>query len=81
MRLLFASIIAALGFVLAMIGMDVFAHNQTFHEAFKGLSHQAVDWLSQLFVLAWQYKFVTIVFFAIVIAAIYIRQVPEIKHQ
>jgi len=81
MKMLFAGFVAALGFVLAMIGMDVFAHDQSFHEAVKGLSHQTVEWLGQLCVLAWQYKFVTAVFIAVVLAAIYVRQVPEVKHQ
>lgn len=81
MKLLLASMIAALGFMLAMIGMDVIAHDQTFHEAFKGMPHQFAHSLGDLFGLAWQYKFPTIVAFAIVIAVVYVRRVPEVRNQ
>jgi len=81
MKLLFASMVAAFGCVLALIGMDVIGHDQTFHEAFKGMPHQFAHSLGDLFGLAWQYKFPTIVAFAIAIAVIFVRRVPEIRNQ
>ena len=71
----------ALGFVAVMIGMDVFAHDQTFHEAFKGTPHQFAHSLNDLLGLAWQYKFPTVVAFAIAIAVLYVRRVPEVGNQ
>jgi Co/Zn/Cd efflux system component len=81
MKFLFASMVAVFGFVLAMIGMDVFAHNQSFHEAFRGMPNQFVHSLGDLLGLAWQYKFPTVVALAIVIAVLYVRIVPEVRNQ
>jgi len=81
MKFLFAAMVAALGFVLAMIGMDVFGHDQTWHEAFRGLPHQFVRSFGDLLGLAWQYKFPTVIAFAIVIAVLYVRRVPEVRNQ
>jgi hypothetical protein len=81
MKWLLASMVAAFGFLLVMIGMDVFGHDQSFHEAFKGMPHQLARSLGDLVGLAWEYKFPTIVAFAIVIAVFYVRRVPEIRNQ
>lgn len=81
MKLLFASMVAVFGFLLAMIGMDVFAHNQSFHEALRGMPNQFRHSLLDLLGLAWQYKFPTVVAFAIVIAVLYVRGVPEVRNQ
>lgn len=81
MKFLSASVVAFFGYVIAMLGVDVFAHDQTFHEAFKGLPNQIAHSFGDLFGLAWQYKFPTIVAFAIVIAVFYVRRVPEVRNQ
>ncbi len=81
-KIVFALVIAAaIVFVPAMIVVDVFVHDETIYEAWKGLPHQIVHWLADLFILAWQYKFVTIVAFAIAMAIVYVRFVPDIKNQ
>jgi len=81
MKYLLALTLAALGFVLTLVGMDVFAHDQTYHEVFKGMPIQMVHSVGDLFGLAWQYKFPSFVAFAIAMAVLYVRRVPEIRNQ
>jgi hypothetical protein len=81
MRFVFASLLAVVGFMFAMIGVDVFVHDETLGEAWKGYPHQFVQSMGSLFALAWQYKFVTFIFCAIALAVLYVRVVPPIKNQ
>jgi len=81
MKFLGASLLAVVGFMFAMIGVDIFVHDETMAEALKGYPHQFLQSLGSLFVLAWQYKFVTFVFCAIALAVLYVRVVPPIKNQ
>ncbi len=81
MKIVVALVVAAIGFMVVMTGVDVFVHDETIYEAWKGAPHQIEHWLADLFILAWQYKFVTIVAFAIAMAIVYVRFVPEIKNQ
>lgn len=74
-------IAAALGYVVYMIGNDVFAHDQTFSEAWKGAPHQFIQSVGQLAWLAWQYWVVTVIALAIATAVLLVRLVPDIKNQ
>lgn len=74
------STVAFIGYLLYMIGIDVFVHDETFYEAWKGSPVQFWRSLSDLCVLAWQYKWATIVVFATAMVIVYIRRVPEIKN-
>jgi TRAP-type uncharacterized transport system fused permease subunit len=80
-KFVMASFVVVLGFMFTMIGVDVFVHNETFQEAWKGYPSQFLQALRDLLLLAWQYKFVTIVAFAIAIAVLFVRRVPEIRNQ
>ena len=73
------AILAAIVFLLAMLGVDVFVHDQTLYEALKGSPHQIWHYLGVLAVWAWQYKLGTLLVFAIVTAIVYIRRVPDVK--
>ena len=84
MRVVWTAVFAALLFVLGMIGMvlsAIFEHNESASEAWKKAPQQVWESLIVLLGLAWQYKLVTIVAFAIVIAILFVRQVPAIRHQ
>ncbi|HZP21853.1 MAG TPA: hypothetical protein VFB04_00320 [Terriglobales bacterium] len=81
MKFVFTSLVAVVGFMFAMIGVDVLVHDETLAEAWKGYPHQFIRSLSSLFALAWQYKFVTFIFCAIAMAVLYVRVVPPIKNQ
>jgi hypothetical protein len=81
MRFIMAVIVAAMGYVAYMIGNDVFTHDQTFVEAWKGAPQQFIQSLGQLAVLAWQYKVVTLIALGIVTAVLLVRLVPDIKNQ
>jgi TRAP-type uncharacterized transport system fused permease subunit len=81
MKFLMASLIAVLGFMFTMIGVDIFVHDETFQEALKGYPSQFIQSVGDLFALAWQYKFVTLVAFAILMAVLFVRGVPEVRNQ
>lgn len=76
---MFIAILAAIGFLLVMLGVDVFMHDQTLAEAWKGSPHQVWHFLGVLAGWAWQYKLGTLLVFALVTAIVYIRRVPEVK--
>ena len=73
------AVLAAIGFLLAMLGVDVFMHDQTLAEAWKGSPHQIWHSLGVLAGWAWQYKLGTLLVLAIVTAIVYIRGVPDVK--
>lgn len=81
MKILVAGMAAAFAFVMTMIGLDVFVHDQTLREAIHGMSHQSRAALMDLLGLAWQYKAATFIGCAIIIAVFYVRRVPEIRNQ
>ena len=81
MKLLIAAFIGTVAFLFGMIGLDIFVHDQTFHEAWKGTPDQFLYSVGYLMVLAWDYKFVTLIAFGITTAIILVRVVPEIKNQ
>jgi hypothetical protein len=79
MSAMFVAILAAIGFLLAMLGVDVYMHDETLAEAWKGSPHQVWHFLGTLAVWAWQYKLGTLLVFGIVMAIVYIRRVPDVK--
>jgi hypothetical protein len=81
MKIVIAVIAAAFGWVVIMIGNDVFAHDQTFAEAWKGSPHQLLHSLGDLAVMAWQYKVVTLIALGILTAVLLVRLVPDIRNQ
>ncbi len=81
MRFAFWVILTALAYVCYMIGNDVFAHDQTFSEAWKGSPHQLMQDIGQLATMAWQYKVVSLIVLGIVGAVLLVRLVPDVKNQ
>jgi hypothetical protein len=81
MRFIFWVILTAFAYVCYMVGDDVFVHDQTFGEAWKGSPHQLIQNMGQLATMAWQYKFVSLIFFGIVSAILLVRLVPDVKNQ
>lgn len=80
MKILAASIAAVAGYLLYALGIDVFVHDQTLYEALKGFPYQLSRSLGDLLVMAWQYKFVTLVVLAIATAVVFVRRVPDIRN-
>jgi len=80
MKILAASLATVAGYLLYALGVDVFVHDQTLYEAWKGFPYQLSRSVSDLLALAWQYKFVTLIVFAIATAVVYVRRVPEIRN-
>jgi len=81
MKIVIATFFGTVAFLLGMVGLDILVHNQTLHEAWKGSPDQFVHFLGYLIMLAWQYKFVTLVAFGITTAILIVRVVPEIRNQ
>ena len=80
MKILAASVVAVAGYLLYALGIDVFVHDETLYEALKGFPYQLSRALGDLFAMAWQYKFVTLIVFAIATGVVYVRRVPEIRN-
>ena len=80
-KFVIAAIVAALGFFLGILGIDVFVHDQTVREALDGIGHHAWLALNSFYSTAWQYKVLTLIAIGIVVAIFYVRVVPEIKSQ
>jgi hypothetical protein len=80
MKIFVASVAAVAGYLLYALGIDVFVHNETLYEALKGFPYQLSRSLGDLFVMAWQYKFVTLVALGIATGIVYVRRVPEIRN-
>ncbi len=74
-------ILTALAYVCYMVGTDVFVHDQTFSEAWKGSPHQFIQSLGQLATMAWQYKVVSLIALGILSAVLLVRLVPDVKNQ
>lgn len=75
------ALLAAVGFLVAMIVVDVFAHDQTLYEAWKGSPDQFWQSLGSLVLLAWQYKIVTVIAFGLAIAVLFVRGVPDLRNR
>lgn len=73
------AIVVVVGFMLIMLGVDVWIHDETLVEAWKSSPHEFLHYLATLLLLAWQYKLATLVVFAAAIAIVYIRRVPGVK--
>jgi hypothetical protein len=80
MKIFAASLVAVAGYLLYALGIDVFVHDETLYEALKGFPYQLSRSLGDLFVMAWQYKFVTLVVLAMATAVVYVRRVPDIRN-
>lgn len=80
MKILAASLVAVAGYLLYALGIDVYVHDETLYEALKGFPYQLSRSLGNLFAMAWQYKFVTLVVLAIATGVVYVRRVPDIKN-
>jgi hypothetical protein len=81
MKIVIAMFFGTAAFLLGMIGLDIFVHDQTFSEALKASPNQFMHSLAYLVLLAWNYKFVTLIAFGIATAIILVRIVPEIRNQ
>ena len=81
MRFFFWMILTALAYVCYMVTNDVFAHDQTFSEAWKGSPHQLIQSINQLATMAWQYKVVSLIALGILSAVLLVRLVPDVKNQ
>ena len=81
MKIILSAIAAAIAWVFIMIGMDVFGHDQTFSEAWKGAPQQFLHSLGDLASLMWQYKVVSLIALGILVAVLIVRLVPDMKNQ
>lgn len=81
MKIVIAIVATIFGWVVIMIGNDVFAHDQTFSEAWKGSPHQLIQSLSTLAGMAWQYWAVSLIALGILSAVLLVRFVPDIRNQ
>ncbi len=81
MKFVITVIVTAIAYVLVMLGNDVFAHDQSLSEAWKGSPHQFIHSLGELAMLAWQYKVVTLIAIGIITAILIVRLVPDVKNQ
>ena len=79
MRLVVVAIIAALGYVVTMLGIDVWVHDQTLAEACHGSPGQIWDCLTSVAALAIEYKVVTLIALGITSAILLIREVPALR--
>jgi len=81
MKILIATFFGTVAFLFGMIGLDILVHDQTLQEAWRGSPYQFMHSLAYLIVLAWDYKFVTLIAFGIATAIVLVRIVPEIRNQ
>jgi len=81
MKVVLTIIAASVAWVFIMIGMDVFGHDQTFSEAWKGSPQQFLHSLGELASLMWQYKVVSLIALGILVAVLIVRLVPDMKNQ
>jgi uncharacterized membrane protein YgdD (TMEM256/DUF423 family) len=84
MKFVLASIFVALICVFGAVGVmivDLLVHDESISEAINNAPQHLVHSVGDLFLLAWQYKFVTFIAFAIVIGILYVRRVPEVRNQ
>jgi uncharacterized membrane protein YgdD (TMEM256/DUF423 family) len=84
MKFVFASMFFALICIFGAFGMmvvNLLVHDESLSEAINNAPQQMLHSIGDLFLLAWEYKFVTIIALAIVIGILYVRRVPEVKHQ
>jgi hypothetical protein len=84
MKFLFACIvIAAICFFggFGVMVVDLLEHDESVTEAFSNAPSHLMHSFGDIALLAWQYKFVTFIAFAIVIGIFFIRRVPEVRNQ
>ena len=70
--------VALAGWLVVLLCIDVWEHDQTLVEALKGAPHQMLDIMGSLWAMGWQFKLGALVVICVVATIFYIRQVSEV---